>query len=137
MLASYTVLGMLGICSLEDIRRKEIECMKVLLFGVIGVSLHLYLGQVSVYDMLLGAGMGIIVMLCSLLSGGMIGMGDGLVIMVTGIFLGARKNMQMLCCGLIIAAIISLFLMVCRKKKKHESIPLMPCLLLAYIGMML
>ena len=137
MIASYTLLGMLGMCSVEDLKRKEIACIRVLLFGVVGVALHLYQGEISVYDMLLGACCGLVIMLFSYLSGGMIGMGDGLVIVVTGIFLGGRANIRMLCGGVFMAGIISLFLILFRKKKRKDSIPFVPCLFLAYVGMML
>lgn len=137
MIASCTLLGMLGVCSIEDVRRKEVHSVLVLLFGVAGVFVHLYQRNLSIYSILAGVAVGLIVMLCSLITKGGIGMGDGLILLVTGIYLGGKGNMQLLFFGLFLSAVGSLFFLLVKKKKRKDTIPFVPYLLLAYVGMMI
>lgn len=137
MIASCTLLGMLGICSYEDIKQKEIHCMTVLIFGVAGILLHLYQREISIYSLLFGVLVGIAIMFFSALSGGMIGMGDGLVLSVTGIYLGGSKNTELLIIGLLLAAVVSLVLVVFKKRTRKDTIPFIPYLLAAYMGMLI
>lgn len=137
MVTSCTILGMLGICSYEDIKRKEIHCMTVLLFGVAGILLHLYQRELSVYSLLTGVLVGAGIMLFSALSGGLIGMGDGLVLVVTGIYLGGRRNIQLLIIGLLLTAVVSFVLLLFKKRTRKDTIPFIPYLLAAYMGMLI
>ena len=52
MLTICSVLGMLGICSIEDILKKEIQSIRVLCFGIGGILLHLWQRNQSLYSML-------------------------------------------------------------------------------------
>ena len=54
MVTICSVLGMLGICSIEDIRKKEIQSVRVLCFGIGGILLHLWQRNQSLYSMLGG-----------------------------------------------------------------------------------
>lgn len=137
MVVSCTLLGMLGICSYEDIKRKEIHCMTVLFFGLAGILLHLYQREMSIYSLLAGVLVGAGIMLFSALSGGLIGMGDGLVLVVTGIYLGGRENMLLLIVGLQLTAVVSLVLLLLKKRTRKDTIPFIPYLLAAYMGMLL
>ena len=55
MVTICSVLGMLGICSIEDIRKKEIQSVRVLCFGIGGILLHLWQRNQSLYSMLGGS----------------------------------------------------------------------------------
>ena len=58
MVTICSVLGMLGICSIEDIRKKEIQSIRVLCFGIGGILLHLWQRNQSLYSMLGGIAVG-------------------------------------------------------------------------------
>ncbi|MDE7062253.1 MAG: hypothetical protein K2O73_03290 [Lachnospiraceae bacterium] len=136
MIAKYTLLGMLGICSVEDIYRQKVHSVVVLLFGIVGVMVHLLQRQISIYSILAGAAIGVLVMLLSRMAKGMVGVGDGLVLMVTGIYLGGTGNMQLLCGGLILTAICGLGLLAFFRRRRTDTIPFVPFLLLSYMGML-
>ncbi|MGN0342202.1 MAG: prepilin peptidase [Roseburia sp.] len=134
MIVSYALMAMLAVCSLEDIRHRQVNCIPVLMWGVVGVVFHILWHQQTVYSMAAGLLPGIILLVIALISGGAIGIGDGLVVIVMGIFLGGIRNLQVLCVALVLSAVISLGLLVMKKKNKRDSIPFIPCLLVAYLG---
>lgn len=126
------LLILLFICAMEDLKRKEVTIMYILMFGIIGVILHLLCPNCSIYSMLWGLLLGISIMVVSLFSRGNIGMGDGILLTVTGVYLGGYKNLELFLTGLFLAGIWSLGLLVLKKKKRKEKIAFMPFLLIAY-----
>lgn len=127
---------MLSICSIEDIYKQKVHSIMVLLFGIVGVVVHLLQRQISIYSILAGAVIGVLVMLLSKAGKGMVGIGDGLVLMVTGIYLGGTENMRLLCGGLLLTAICGLGLLLFFRKRRTDTIPFVPFLLLSYMGML-
>lgn len=127
------LLGLLSLCTWEDIRRKELTVIYILLFGIAGVILHLFHPVCSIYSLLWGSLLGVGMMALSLLSRGSIGMGDGILLMVTGVYLGGTDNLELFFTGLLLAALWSLALLVCRKKRGKEEIAFVPFLLVSYI----
>ena len=91
MVTICSVLGMLGICSIEDIRKKEIQSVRVLCFGIGGILLHLWQRNQSLYSMLGGIAVGAAVIILSLVSGGIIGTFPVLSV-CTGIAVHAQKK---------------------------------------------
>lgn len=130
------LLILLFICAMEDLKRKEVTVMYILLFGIIGVVLHLFYPNCSIYSILCGLLLGISIMAVSLFSRGNIGMGDGILLTVTGVYLGGYKNLELFLTGLFLAGIWSLGLLVLKKKKRKEKIAFMPFLLIAYAFML-
>ena len=88
MIQSYILLGTLGVHSFEDVKRREITVTLTLFSGIVGILLHLLLHRQSIYEMLAGALLGVFLLAFSYVSGGKIGMGDGAVFMLTGLYLG-------------------------------------------------
>lgn len=130
------LLILLFICAMEDLKRKEVTVMYILLFGIIGVVLHLFYPNCSIYSILWGLLLGISIMAVSLFSRGNIGMGDGILLTVTGVYLGGYKNLELFLTGLFLAGIWSLGLLVLKKKKRKEKIAFMPFLLIVYAFML-
>lgn len=134
MVTSCAVAVMLIICAVEDIRYRRVNCIPVLLWGMLGVCFHILWHQQSIYSMLGGLLTGIVLMGISWVSREAIGLGDGLVVAVMGIFLGASRNLQVLFLAFVLSALVSLGLLVMKKKNRKDSIPFIPCLLMAYLG---
>ncbi|WP_075721822.1 prepilin peptidase [Roseburia sp. 499] len=133
---SVVLLILLVVCAVEDLKHKEVTVTYILVFGIIGVLLHLFYPNCSVYSMLWGLLLGIAVMTVSVLSGGSIGMGDGILMTVTGVYLGGYQNLELFFIGVFLAGIWSLGLLVFKKKKRKEKIAFMPFLLVAYVFML-
>lgn len=130
------VLGLLGICSLEDIKCKRLTVMYILMFGIGGLILHLFAPVCSIYSILWGMFLGIGMMLLSFVTCGSIGMGDGILLVVTGVYLGGYGNLELFMTGLLLSALWSLGLLVLKKKKRKEEIAFVPFLLLSYFIML-
>lgn len=130
------LLLLLGLCALEDIKRKEVTVTYILLFGILGVVLHLFYPNCSIYSILWGLLLGLGIMALSLFSRGSIGMGDGILLTVTGVYLGGYGNLELFLLGLFLAGIWSLGLLVLKKKKRKERIAFVPFLLAAYAFML-
>lgn len=132
----FMVLGLLGLCTWEDVKRKELTLIYILLFGACGVCLHLFYPECSIYSMLWGMLLGVAMMLVSWISRGKTGMGDGILLVVTGVYLGGLGNLRLLFTGLVFAAVWSLMLLAFGKKSGKERIAFVPFLLVSYLIML-
>lgn len=133
---NIVLLILLIICAVEDLKRKEVTATYILFFGSVGVVLHLVYANCSIYSMLLGMLLGIGMMAVSFLSQGSIGIGDGILLTVTGVYLGGYENLELFLLGLFLAGIWSLGLLVLKKKQRKDKIAFMPFLLVAYACML-
>ena len=96
MLEHYLLLGTLGFHSLEDIKSRQITVMVTLGSALAGLICHLVYQSHSIYSMLGGMVFGGLILLFSVLSKGKIGQGDGIVFMLTGLYLGVEKNLALM-----------------------------------------
>lgn len=136
MWSQAIVMGMLTLCSAQDIKKKQIRLNPVLLFGILGIILHMLWRMHSIENLLLGMSVGVALLFLSVLTGGKIGAGDAVLLIVTGIYLGVEQNLELFVCGLLLCSMWALGLLVLRKKSRKDSIPFVPFLLAAYIGML-
>lgn len=130
------LLGMLGLYAVEDIRKKRISVRYLWIFGAAGIVINLFQRSISVPDMLLGAAVGAALVAVSLLTRGSIGLGDGLLLMTAGVFLGGSSVLELLFISLLYAALVSLGMLAFRSWKRKREIPFVPFLLLGYLTMM-
>ena len=131
------VVSMLTLCSAEDMKRKQIRLNPVLLFGILGIFFHMLWRVQSIENILLGMSVGVVLLMLSVLTGGRIGAGDAVLLIVTGIYLGLEQNLQLFFSGLLLCGMWALGLLILRKKSRKDSIPFVPFLLAAYMGMLL
>ena len=130
------VLGLLGLCSIEDMKYRRLTIIYILLFGIIGVILHLFAPVCSIDSILWGLLLGLVLILISIVTRQSLGMGDGILLAVTGVYLGGSSNLELFLCGLFLSALCSLGLLVLKKKKKTDEIAFVPFLLLSYVFML-
>lgn len=130
------VLGLLGLCSLEDVKHRQLTIIYILMFGIGGVILHLFVPACSIYSILCGMLLGVFMILISAVTRGSVGMGDGILLVVTGVYLGGYANLVLLLIGLLLSALWSLGLLAFKKKKKKDEIAFVPFLLLSYFVML-
>lgn len=130
------VMSMLALCTAQDMKKRQIRLNFVLVFGILGVFFHMLWRMLSIGNILLGMSVGAALLLLSVLTKGGIGVGDALILIVTGIYLGLEKNLELFLFGLFLCSMWSLGLLVLRKKSRKDSIPFVPFLLAAYMGML-
>lgn len=133
MLEHYLLLGTLGFHSLEDIKRKQITTMVTLGSAMACLICHMVYQNHSIYNMLGGMAFGGMILLFSVLSRGKIGPGDGIVFMLTGLYLGAEENLALMMLSLLFAAGWSFIAIFVFRRSKKEKIPFIPFLFLAYL----
>lgn len=126
----------LFLCSWQDIRKKQISVLLIAGgFAVLFLVASLY-GDQSTGSRIGGMLLGILLLGMNPLTGGQVGIGDGLVVCVTGICLGFRSNAVLLVYALLGAAIISGVLLVLFHTDRKKTIPFVPFLLLGYLGVL-
>lgn len=88
-------------------------------------------------DYLIPLGIGILILGGSVLTRGQVGMGDGWMLLALGCMLRMECYIQMACIGMLLAAAYSGVLMLVFRKNRKTEIPLVPFLLLGYVGGMI
>lgn len=132
----YGTLLFLLFSSFLDIRKREISIPVTLLFGLAGVVYSVRTGR-TMTDYLIPLGIGTLILVGSVLTRGQIGMGDGWMLLALGCMLRMECYIQMACIGMLLAAAYSGVLMLVFRKNRKTEIPLVPFLLLGYVGGMI
>ena len=132
----YGTLLFLLFSSFLDIRKREISMPVTLLFGLAGVVYSVRSGRTKT-DYLIPLGIGILILGGSVLTRGQVGMGDGWMLLALGCMLRMECYIQMACIGMLLAAAYSGVLMLVFRKNRKTEIPLVPFLLLGYVGGMI
>lgn len=117
----------LGILSLEDIREKRISVKRVLIGALTAVICQLITRQASGIAIVGSLIPGIVLLLLSVMTKESIGKGDGIVVMMLGLWIGGWMTFLVVCLAVWAAGI---FAIVCLMRKKRELIPFAPCLLM-------
>lgn len=129
------LLVMLGVYAIEDIRKRTISISFLPLFGLAGAGLHLFQRDMGIVSILLGMVVGAGLIGICFLTRESIGLGDGLIFLVTGVFLGGSANVELLLFSLLYAAVFSLGALIVGKKKRKQEIPFIPFVFLGYLTM--
>lgn len=117
-----------------DWKKREISLVSMAVFGVAGAGVNLYFRYQHPGEVIGGIGIGMFVIVFAFLSKEAIGVGDGLLLSVTGLFLGFAGNFRLLFWGLTLCAAVMSILILLGVIKKEERLPLVPFLLLTFIG---
>lgn len=133
VLGSITLLGILTVAAYRDWKEQSICLYVPMVAGIMGVLLHVFCQEHSLADILMGAGVGLVMLFVAWLGKESIGMGDGAMLMVSGVFLGFWRNIELLLTAFFLAAIAALFLLVVKRKGKGYRMPFLPFLLVAYL----
>lgn len=131
------LLGILAYNSRRDIRTKEIPLLANVLCGMLGSMWNLYTGELEPSLLCGGIALGGLLFLLGILTKEAIGIGDGVLLMVTGSFLGGTENFLLFLFALLGAGGYAAILLILKKAGRKTAIPFAPFLLAAYMGMML
>lgn len=125
------VLLFLGINTILDFKYKKIPWVLSICFIVIGIGSVLISSPINWWQFL-GAIVGMGMILISVCTKQAIGLGDGLVLLVVGIFIGLWKTLMILFLAGILVAVVGIIMMVQKKGNLKTSLPFIPFLLAAY-----
>ena len=130
------VLFMLTFFSYTDIKNRTVPVPGIVIFSAAAFLSFVPGSGLTLLQAAGGALTGLVFLVISFLTKGEIGSGDGLVIALTGIYLGFWKNAELLVCALFMCAIYSLVLVVVSRKSKRYEVPFVPFMLAGYVLML-
>jgi leader peptidase (prepilin peptidase)/N-methyltransferase len=127
------LVGILLFCAIWDVIKKKIFLWSILSGAIlIGICLP-FCEKFSLWNSIGGFAVGAFVVLVSVVTVGKIGMGDALLLCLTGMALGFWSNLELFAVALLLAAIISIILLVVRLADRKKSIPFVPFILISYL----
>lgn len=131
------LLMFLGINTIYDLRFRKILLWSVAAFSITGVCGACLLEQKGLLWQLQGTIPGILLLLIGKMTDGGVGYGDGLVVCVTGIYLGLWATCEVVLTALFLSALWGIVQVVIHRKGKHQEFPWIPFLMIACAGRML
>lgn len=129
----YILLGILLLySSWTDIKKREVSVKALIIFGILGIMCGFLGASLNFVDMSLGVLVGLIVVAISVISKGELGLGDGFLLCISGLYLGVYKNSELILIGTFLAAIYSIILVIMKHSFRQEF-PFVPFLAISYI----
>lgn len=129
---SFLLIG-----SVLDLKKREVSLWMAGIYGLLGVHGCIRYQEQTLVSIFGGVIVGLFLIGLAFLSEEAIGFGDGMVMVVTGLYLGFWQNLELCMTGLILSAAFSGILIIAGIAKKNQAIPFLPFLMLGYIGMVI
>lgn len=129
-----SVFLLLLINGILDWKKGEISLLSLGGFGLFGLIWNLCRHYQSLGSLCGGAAVGIGLLAAAFLSCEAVGFGDGLLLCVTGIYLGFWENLSLLAAGALCCAVIQGVRLLLKKVRMTDRIPFVPFLFLAFVG---
>lgn len=137
-------MGMLGICSVEDWKEKQISLWKIWLYAIVVIIYEswCFLGEhreISEWLIWSATGLlpGIGMLIMGTLSQEAIGYGDGYLTLILGFSMGFWKTLGILGTALFGVFGVAIYLVVIRKRSRNSQIAFVPFLFLGMVGTVL
>lgn len=127
------LLLILALAAYKDYKEKQISIYLPFFAAIIGIVLHLVYQERSLKDILLGMSIGMMFLVCAWIGKGKIGAGDGMMLMVSGLFLGIWDNVVLVMTALGLTGMVALFLVTVMRKERDYRLPFLPFLFTAYL----
>ena len=135
-LIDVLMIGTLLVASWGDWKRKEISVRILLLMTVLASVKAIFFSE-KFLEVMLGLVIGIGFLLISKWTEEQIGYGDSWLILILGLYVGFEKLLILLFTASLGAALFSLIFCVIHKWNRNFTIPFVPFLAAAYVGVML
>lgn len=135
MIRKTIVLLLLAVSSLEDLRRMKIYMPPLYAALAMGILWAIFGDSALFLYRLAGLLSGGLLLLLAFFSQEAIGLGDAVLFLALGIWLGLWESMLLLTASLVLAALAGIFLWI-RKKSMKQAFPFVPFVLIAYVLML-
>ena len=123
-LAGFLFLTVLAV---QDLKEKKVSTYKLFIFAVLAILYIDFTKQFSWSEILASMIPGSILLLLSLVTGESIGYGDGMAVIVLGLWTGGRFAFDVFCIGTLLSGICAVIYLI---RGKKDTIPLIPFLLI-------
>lgn len=131
------VLVFLGIESIADYRKKTILLYPSVIMITAAAVCNIVSGRMNVQEMAAGCLTGAAIILTGIISKQRIGLGDGVILLVIGMWSGGIVSFMTLVLGSTAASVIMLMFLLSGRIKKGQQIPFVPFLLIGFEGVIL
>ena len=136
ILADGIMLGFLVCCGILDWKSKELPVWLLVLYSGVSVSLTLLCREESWESVAAGLGLGAVFFLISKVTKEAVGYGDSWLILLLGARLGIEKVLWLLFVASLGGVFVSLLYLWMHRWNRNATLPFVPFLTLAYLGVM-
>ena len=133
MIYTIWILIFLGVCTLTDLKDRNIYTVWCIINGILGIGINLVLKDHSMGNLITGVAIGFVFVMISALTKQKIGFGDALVITTIGLILGGTLCFSIIIWAFLLCSVISTAGMMALKLKINTSMPFMPFLFMGCI----
>lgn len=124
----------LGIGSWLDLRTRELPLKFFGIFGFLALGCNVVWNYQKIQSLLAGGAVGIFFLSLGWLTKEAIGYGDGLGILILGMFEGVKNVSLILFGAFLLGGIYGGYRMLTKKSKATDTLPFFPFLMLSYLG---
>ncbi len=118
-----------------DWKERKVYLNVLLVGGLAGMLCCFFWESPDLRERFGGIMIGLAILGAAWVGKGCIGSGDGLVLVVSGVFLGFWENLRLLLFSLLLAGGTAIFLLCIKKSERNQRMPFLPFLLAAYLLM--
>lgn len=126
------LLFYLIVCCYTDLKKHTINLLISIIFTLLGIITGIFLFNYSFISMAISLIPGISLFVISLIFPASLGLGDGLIFTICGIYLGINFTIQLLFLSLVISCIFSILLIIKKHSLKYQF-PLAPFIFVSYV----
>ncbi len=130
--AEWVMLAVLAGFAVYDVKTKTIPVVAVAVAAA-GVLLYRLCAGFHVAELAVGLVPGALVLLLAIVTKESIGIGDGLMLCVLGMFCGWRQCLAVFGMALVLSAVLAMVLLVCRRAGRKTELPFLPSLFGGYL----
>lgn len=120
-------------CTVTDVRTRLVPVWFAGIFSACALLYHLLFTTSMLKEVVFGALMGLLFIGISRISRGALGMGDAVLILSLGIWCGLQDSFTVILFAFILSGLFGGIVLLVRKKKRQETLPFVPFLLLAAV----
>lgn len=129
----------LAYLSVEDIRKKSLPVPGIAA-GLLFVPFFVITegaSNITLLDNLKGMIPGVLLIFISFLSRGQIGIGDGAVVLITGVAIGIGNIVIVLTGALLLISVFSMLMLLLGKLNRKSTLPFVPFVFAGYLGVLI
>ena len=130
--AEWVMLAVLVGFAAYDIKTKMIPVTAVMIAAASVLLYRFYIG-VGIRELVIGLIPGALLLVLAFVTRESIGTGDGMMLCIVGLFCGWRQSLAIFGMALVLSALLSIILLVCRKAGRKTELPFLPSLLGGYL----
>ena len=136
-IVDYMVAAFLVIAGYKDWRTKRISISILCIVTILAIIARLFITQASVWSTMGGILIGIFFFVVSKCSKEAVGYGDSWLITSLGVYMGGMKLLEVMLIASFLTSLYSILYCVRRGWSRNYTIPFVPFIAVAYIGVLL